>query len=688
MNSLELLGGLLKGYFLEGTSFFLLHLLVVYLVSKSWRRITREADALDQWRPKEAGARGGQEKRGRDISDGVGLSAPAPDGGRGDTTATSGLLDGSGGQHETTDVMDQFVRESDQLGPQGMFVPISDFSDRLDSVVDGMIAELHDRTNLFLIIGIAGTLFGVFEFAFKSYNVLISGDIAPGDRIFKLGEFLSGSMAKAFPVGFAGLIFTFISQIMTASPETKLRKALSKATHLALLRRQRESQSQAELVRNAVNSQAELVRGSVGEIKEAMQPLADLRVTLTQTIEPVIKTFGERLEQSLKLVEAQFNKLEETTGGLQDAVGSVRAGVDSLQVAADSLKALTADTPAAIRNIIEMQEQQKGSLTAFGESFGEHLAQAREINDLILASTDNLEQSARTMLQRATDAMGKVGEESVQIWRGASVEFARQLGSDSRDVLTRSEGKINESLNSMSAALGAMSRAAAEVGESLESVRSLPADIRAELESAFGGVKQQSVELWGSMAEDLGRSTQFVLDNYFDQIKTGAGAAAGSLVKAADAWERLAQNSEPLLKEPVREAISHAKNEISESLAKADRQLNVRLPQVSQDLQSLASGLSGLLGQVRDLNTAFGEWSSGAGQALNDVSEFHLRLSQLLRDLTAIEGLRDAKEILPRLDAGISDLAVIRARMDELKAAADQHADERSKGGIFSIFGR
>src|SRR5436305_1577408 len=124
----EVLGRLLSGYFDAGWPFAALHAVVLFfVVYKTWfRKIRTETKALESWKSDRSSIRKG----------------------------------------ETTPVLDRFVEDSEALGPQGILVPMTDYSDRLDSSVDGMVSELHDRINLLLLVGIAGSLFGLYEFAF------------------------------------------------------------------------------------------------------------------------------------------------------------------------------------------------------------------------------------------------------------------------------------------------------------------------------------------------------------------------------------------------------------------------------------------------------------------------------------------------------------------------------------------
>jgi hypothetical protein len=608
------------GYITHGWLFAIGHALVLeQIIYRSWhQKIRLETRALEEWARTGIGPE--REGAGREQHKNV------PE-----TQSSDGQQ--TGGGSETTQLLDQFVSESKKLGRQGFFVPMTDFSDRLDSIVDGMIGELHDRTNLFLLIGIAGTLFGLFEFAFKAVDVLQSGAIEPGERVLKLGEFLAASMSKAFPVGFMGLVLTFLAQIFVAYPERRLRTALTDATQKALHSREDASTSQVEAIR------------------DAMSPLNDLKETLTQSVQPVVVEFGERLDQSLSLVKIQFDELRTTTGSLATAVDSVKTGVDSLNSAADNLKALLQDVPVILKDVTELQAYQRSSIENLSESFREQLTQTRELTFAVGQTVQNLNTLPGEIIRENKLALYQLSEDTLEIYRAASQAFGEQLHHD-YDVLFDDIGtRVDDIKNSMTGVSAELTLVAKDAGGALEGLRSLPADIRGELKEAFGNLSEESLKAWKALAGEFNTGLQGEYSSYISNIQEQAGKIQTNLGRAAEEWQRVAQNAEGIIKEPIRQLIVDGKKEIGEGLQRLDRVLAERYPQASQDVKNFTDDLREMTARTKEFQKAFGEWLGEARRAQDNIREVYRALLEALDEIKKKGGAAEPGEMVTQLKA-------------------------------------
>jgi hypothetical protein len=575
---------LLKRYFSYGWPFALAHLLVLYSIlwHSWWKKIRVETKALRTWNPHQVEA---QPVTGKENT-------------RKDTNESGSEIG------ETTRILDQFVDESEKLGPQGFFVPMTDFSDRLDSIVDGMVAELHDRTNLFLLVGIAGTLFGVFEFSFRSYGAITSGTLQPSESVFKLGEFLSGSMAKAFPVGFMGLVFTFFAQIIATFPERKLLTALATATSKALQRRKDVSMSQAEIVHQSAIA-----------IQAAMVPLSDLKETLTQSVQPVVKEFGNRLDRSLELVKVQFQDLQGTTKSVHHAVEGVQKGVASLDKVADSLRVLLQDAPKVLSNMSRLQEQQKTSLVDLDQILRERLKDAQQIHSTLIDAIGVFNALPKSLRDEWESGVLMLREDSLTSWKDMSDGFRDKLFLEYEDLLQKVGTHSEEIKGSTIRSSEALQRMAEKVDGSVQTLANLPDEMRSEIGKAFGELGQKSYETWQNMADELGRTTQQEHFKRIDEIREQSVKTNESLNDAADNLARVAQNADALLREPIREIITVTKDEISEALRRLDQELGQRYPQVSQDILQFTERLSDLLSKTQQIQQELNEWLRDAQRA-------------------------------------------------------------------------
>lgn len=628
---LHLSWSLVLGYVTHGLFFAIIHVFVAYLVYRSWHgKIELETDALELWVPPHRRAL---------------------------TTVKAG---------ETTRVLDRFVEESQKLGPQGFFVPMTDYSDRLDSIIDGMVAELHDRTNLFILVGIAGTLFGVFEFAFRSHEVALNQALDPGLRVQKLGEFLSDSMSKAFPVGFMGLVLTFLSQIVAAIPERRLREALSKATREALKCRAEDSISQAEIVRESADA-----------IREAMQPISSLESTLTNSLQPVVEKFGESLEQSLKLVRFQFDQLQTATQSIHTAVASVQQGVASLELAAGEMKTLLEGAPKAIRSLDQLGERQQQFLTGLDASLQTHIIQSERINSGLNAATEGLLTLPQELIHHTKNALDSIGRESLLTWQSMSIEFSHQLRSDYSAVLT----KINTQAAEIRDAVGSLSQRMNEVSidasNALSSLNKLPDSVLKGLEASFGSLSERALETWKNTSDSFGADIHSTYVNYLQTITSEAQKARESLDTAGESWGRLGSNANTFLKDAAAEIVTQARRELEGSFTHLEQLLASRLPEVSTEVQKFAGGLQELLSQVQMVQREYASWLGGAQTAQAAMRDIHAQLIRVRDDLQTGKSKEDNGEVARILQHNTQQLEASNRLLEQI-----QNRIPRSGNGI------
>jgi hypothetical protein len=647
----EVLGKLLTGYIGYGWPFALMHALVLFsVIYHTWlRKIRVEAKALKDWKP--------------ELAASSGEDAKADSGG--DAKA------------ETTSILNLFVEESKALGPQGFLVPITDFSDRVDSIIDGLVSELHDRINLFLLVGIAGTLFGLFEFAFRAYDAMTSQAVDPNDRIRLLGEYLSLSMSKAFPVGFMGLVLTFIFQIIAAFPERKLRQSLSEATRKALGKRREESKSQASVVLE-----------SAAAIRDSLKPLNDLKLTLTESIQPVVKEFGTRLDQSLGLVKTQFDETQKTTASLKGAVDSVNRGVVLLNTVADSLKSLLQNAPAVLDNTIKLQQSQMDTLKDFGGVLDGYIDQSQRLNYALNGTMEKLNDLPADLIRVAKPMLENLGADSLEVWRNSSKEFNELISHDYdimfEDISARVE-QVQKQVISISEGLQTVT---GNLSTAINALTGLPASIGAEIKTTFTNLGAESKNSWVTMSNQFGRDTQAEYVNYLAKIQGQAKDASDKLKEGAEEFGRVAGNWEQLLKEPVENLINDAKKSISDELKRLDQALVERYPAISSKIETFNNNLGTMLGQIQSIQAVLTQWIEGAEKAQKKVHDIHegLVIADLLKN--NFEQLQEANRLLvniqkqmPRTGDGVqTDITESRRLLSEIRVGIDKLANRK---GLF-----
>lgn len=621
----SLLWALLSGYFYYGFFFLILHLFVGYLIRRSWRDITAEETALNNWITK--------------VSEKAGSSNQQQD----EKQAVSN-------EHKTIDILDQFIEECGDLGKQGILVPITDFSDRLDSTVDGLVAKLHDRTNLFLIVGIAGTLFGVFEFAFKSYLALTTG--VASERVPKLAEYLSGSMSKAFPVGFMGLVLTFISQIIATRPEAKLRKVIAEATLVALKKRQVAIKSQAKVIQEAANA-----------IIDGLKPLSDLKGTLEQSIQPVIEIFGQRLDGSLKLIEKQFERLEGTNKDFQTTVASLQNDIKSLHDVADSLKVLTKDTPKIIQNVLEQQQKHLGV-------FEEQINQAGKINKALDRSIEEINKLNQNILISTKETFDIIRENSRLSWNEMSNEFRDKMKENYEKLFSEVDKNSKEISAALSNTLRQLNDVTQNISGLMENVATLPEDISGKLDAVFNELEVKSLEHWRTTTDNLFISVQRQYIEYLTSTDAHAEGIASALASAAHDWQRVANNVETIIREPINDVIKDARDNIVSGLEKFDRSLEGRVPKVLEDLTSFADNLSIALEKMERVQSSLDDWLKNSNDTQQIIFDINTKLISTLSEIQQIHSQSNDKEILALLQQALNEIGVANEKLELIKHGA------------------
>jgi methyl-accepting chemotaxis protein len=594
---LHLISALAAGYLVKGWPFLLAHILVAYLVSRSWHRLNRERRALESWDIPSIVADKDEDSSASAI-DKAGITTP---------NSASPPKVHAGKKPETIVVLERFVDESRVMGAKGFFVPMTDFSDRLDSAVEGKIAELHDRTNLFLYVGIAGTMFGVFEFAHRSYT-LITSNVAQSDKLIKLGEYLSGSMSRAFPVGFFGLLFTFIAQIIATRPEQRLREELSEATRKAL-----------EARKSATHSQGEIILKASADIGEAMAPLKNLEKTLSEGLKPVVEVFGERLDKSLGLIEAQFKRLETTSLGLEAAVGEVKAAVGSIADATKSLNSLIKETPKVINRLLDLEKKHEGSLEKIDALFMEHFKQADQLSNELQKAVGNLSTLSDQVIAETTAGISRIETASVGSWTSAAKDLREKVEAELGQLFEDAARRMTEINSTVDKALNVMNDVGLVSADSIAAVGKLAPEIAENYKVSLDKVGGDSLKQWIELSEKLFAASQRQYLAYLDAVQAGTLESSTALKNAATEWDTIARYAPQILREPVQAAVAEAQIGLESHLTRLDTNLADRIRQFSIALTDLQNSTNQLVVKVGDINKDLSNWAAAASPLTKDI---------------------------------------------------------------------
>jgi len=390
----------LENYLVHGWLFALIHLGLAVLVIQKSRSIDGELQGLKSWIP------------------------------------------GDAGKTECTGVLAQFVEESEHWGRHGILVPSTDFTDRLDSRVSGLIDGISSLVNLFLVVGVAGTFVGLFDFAQAMATQLNIG----GDPTGLIGSSLSSGLAKALPVSIVGIFFTISGHIFVSILEARLKSAVTGATQRAMKYRRQSSTSLAEAIR------------------EAMDPFKDIAKVMGEQITPVINVFLERVEGSMtrigeslgpfSIAVSTFNEssvlLSTAVSGLKGAVESSEAHLREVQKSRDRLTLRTTellkrmeklegvmsdaandlkDGAGHIRNVAGgMAEAVRSSLGELKGSVGEQWSTAcgqyfqalEPVRASLLASTDQLNRAGSALGDGFREGLADLTKTATKTWQELS----------------------------------------------------------------------------------------------------------------------------------------------------------------------------------------------------------------------------------------------------------------------------
>ncbi len=384
--------------------------------------------------------------------------------------------------------LDDFLLDCDRMAPHGILPPLTDFSDRLDSIVDGMIGRLHDLVNLFLVVGIAGTVYGLFEF------VVNSGDL--NDR-------LTSALARAMPVVFMGLLWYVLGYLAASPPEQDLRDALAKSTREALTYRRLKAQS------------------VLGAIQEALKPLQQLETTLTHVIEPVIKEWGENLQRTYEVVRQQMAALESAVRAVNAGVEGIRTSVDELRNVTEALKELLGRTPAVLerldalstshaKRLEELSQTIERVNEAAGRAFSELASRTEELKAILLAFQGLPEELRQSILA----SLQAINERLPEAWKGATdkllemvANIVERIHSETQDAAKKIEGAGDNWARLCNETRGTLQTA---FQTAVENVREVAHKELPKIEDAFAGLfpdavskMKDAVSQWESLAARL-----------------------------------------------------------------------------------------------------------------------------------------------------------------------------------------
>lgn len=508
-----------------------------------------------------------------------------------------------------TALLKQFEEEAIRLGKQGLIVPMTDFSDRLDAAAEENLGRLSSHVSMLLTIGIAGTMFGVFEFAFYAGPVL-SGAGTEGAQI-ALGQFLAQSMAKAFPVGFMGLILMFIFQVWTGRIEKGLQSAMSKGTRKALRERS-----------DVVTSQAEIISQASEAIRTGLEPIKDLRQTLTESVSPVVESLGKRLDEALELIRTQFEELQKTTELLKGFSEDVGETLGHFRKETTNLNTLLKDAPEVLQGTIQIQEQQFEAIQRhqrITRKLGGRLAKISSgFEDILKLSTELPDRIVKSYEEIAAETH----REALASW----TVMASGLTSSIKDVVE------------------SMEEAANEVVGSSELIAALPSQVVEINRATAEATHKMNTETWQSMTTEFGSQVHKEYVAFLSALEEQSKGLKKDVGEVSTEISKFARNARSLLTEHFVKAVSEALKLAEDRI---DQVLVSKYPDAVKKVDEMNATLIELAQKLVSARDAFQKTLSEAEKVDRKMKESEADLLSAVKEIRKISPGNDKEVLLP-----------------------------------------
>lgn len=465
-----MIGKLFAAYW-NARFFLICHAGVLVLVLLSLRRLYQEIHAVRQWSPERAG-----------VGDGT----------------------------DVTTLLDSFSTQAESLGKRGIFLPLTDYSDRIDAIVSGRISSLHDRIHMFLLVGIAGTLTGLFQFAASSRSALAAHTV---------GTSLADAMASAFPVGVLGLAMMMLFLYAAVFPEDHLHKEVAGATRRAL-----------DYRGNVTGTTSDRVETLAITVKDALAPLATLQSTLNESL---VSAFGDVLQNLTSTLERQIEVVNSHVATLESETTDFKAATRALVGATRELTTPVKDMTKAVKHLPKLLEKTE-------EIQKDLLLRGEQIQTRLLERGDQIQRNLQAQSERVQEGYQALLEKTVTIYDGAARTFEETINTAAG--VKNGLAELHDQLGNLPDAI---------VQGSVDGAR-----------ESFKEVGLQSAEFWKRSFDQLRQDVHGELVTYVSVLRDAANEVHQKLHLASDEMQRLATNSNEVVVAPVQKIVEHGKGQI------------------------------------------------------------------------------------------------------------------------------
>ena len=476
--------------------------------------------------------------------------------------------------------------------------------------------RLRGQVGLFLVIGIAGSFFGLFELA--------SWDGDP--KTFRF--WLTSALQRAFPVGFYGVLLYMAGNFLA-----------DQAEDAKVPLGGRRSRGQAAMV-----GLLEAIERKLGGLPDALtaslRPIASLQETLQQALAPtvqeiggVLRAQGDQLTRSRAALEQAAQGLVAAAADLSAAIGDVkgvsaqvammtRAATGSAE-AAQALLTTTEDRLAAAFGQVEVglartdslmsniEAHAKGAFDTLADTAGERLRQTEmQAGATLQAITTH----TATTLEMQSALLAKSDESLL-----SAVERQQELLTDTRTAIEDATATASENLKQGLAqllsdhqlAMGASRDALASVGNDTKLAAEGMA--RAHLEGTQRVVAQAELLHTSITAtyDGLQRTLQEAIIRSGESFGTQVASSARSALEPVKDYVQLVEQASRQASQLVNAAAGGAATQISDASDSAVSEITPLLSDLVLRTREAAGTMGAAAQQIEDLAKGL--------QALNDL---------------------------------------------------------------------
>ncbi|HET8796438.1 MAG TPA: hypothetical protein VFO89_02045 [Thermoanaerobaculia bacterium] len=418
---------------------------------------------------------------------------------------------------------------------------------------------VHGLVGLFLITGIAGTFLGLWDVASNlrpSAELTSAGTQAEAaQRANETITLLLRGIAKAFPVGFVGLVLTFFANLV--------------AGWIEAIKRQR-----IEAFMNTVGDPL------TAKLVEALGPVANLSTTLEMGLSPVIRELEKTLKPIPIVMASQRDELANAKTALTEAAVALKESGRQISASVTGLKEMAETSHAAL----EAAKALSGGIRSYFANIASKLDQATErathafnnYDGAITTMTESVCAAADSFRQFPFELREEVTTAIVESYNHSSDAREKALSDLYASARQRFEENIINAVSSVTHSLD-------DVKADFQTLTTTMDRSIVNAQNAFGHYSDAWQQEAAKLREDI---VQQIDPGIRNEMKDGALKALAeleALARASDGFVNATKKTTADIERMYREA--------TEGLTKATNQLVRSLTSISHQIESSTARL-------------------------------------------------------------------------------------------------